>query len=299
MPKIIKKEDQHWRNKWQNRAVIPSKRKLFINSGGESLRQFCYEQTYRVLENFLKIKGESKPLEDSKILEVGCGSGTTSINILKNYPDAKMYMVDLSFDAIRVAKKNISEENLKAFFVVADAEQLPFKNSVFSTVFSIGLLEHFLNPALSITEQCRLLKENGLWMALVVPTKFSLDNFVLPFYQFFKKVCCREKKLLGSFRKALTLAFGPRKPTPFRNALLDDFYKKTLNGNEDMGDIKCVYLSPYFTSVKDEKIGMLLFYIYAGITKFRRVFLLQKMPFSAFKSIARSFFITACREERS
>ncbi len=298
MSKILKEGDRHWRNKWQLLCNVPSQRRLFINSGVWSLRQFCYEQTFRVLENFLMVKRKSKSLDGSRIIEVGCGSGTTSINIMKSYPGARMYMIDISFDAICVARKNISEENLGAFLVVADANMLPFKDRVFSTVFSIGLLEHITDPTFSITEQCRLLKNNGLLMALVVPVKFSVDNFISPFYQFIRKITSREKKLLRSFQKTLASAFGPQKATPSRNALLDDYYKKVISENVGMDDIKCVYINPFFTSIKSDKIlSVVLLYIYIGITKFRKTCLFQKMPFSAHKSIAKSFFLSAYKKD--
>ena len=200
-----KEADNYWRNKWRSKLNMPEKGMFFNSSGVESLRQFTYLQVCRVLEYFLLADRKTKSLAlDQRIAEVGCGSGTTSINLMKNHPGVKSILIDRSLDAILIAKRNLSKEKLEAFLVVADAFNLPFKDRMFSTVFSIGLLEHFGDPSSIVIEKLRVLDIYGIWMALVVPSKFSMNQFVGPPYLFIRKMCYREKNLYRSFREALS-----------------------------------------------------------------------------------------------
>lgn len=63
----------------------------------------------------------SSPVEKSfKILDIGTGSGCIAISLAKNLPSAKVYALDVSKEALKIAKQNAKLNNVKITFIVAD-----------------------------------------------------------------------------------------------------------------------------------------------------------------------------------
>ena len=113
--------------------------------------------------------------EPLRVLEVGCGSATTSSIIAKTAAGATIFGVDLSAAAIKVARAR----NPNLHCVVADATALPFAREEFSLAFSSGVIEHFDR---SIADQmhaghCRVTR-NGGTVGLIVPWKHSPYNLL-------------------------------------------------------------------------------------------------------------------------
>ena len=138
------------------------------------------------------------------VLEVGCGQGTDAILISKYARDA--VAIDISFNALRVANKLSQMNNCleKVFFIVADAEHLPFRDGVFDIVFCKDLLHHLPNSLLALSEMNRVAKMGGKvaaieanacnpQMILIGLVYFSVDKRV------FKNT---KAKLITIFRKA-------------------------------------------------------------------------------------------------
>ena len=114
---------------------------------------------------FQKLIGERKG--KARCLEVGCGRGSLSAYFADDDWDCSL--LDLSSTAIDQAIKAFSENNLKGDFQIGNCLNMPFDDSSFDIVFSIGLLEHFENLESVIAEQHRVLDSDGLFIAYVVP----------------------------------------------------------------------------------------------------------------------------------
>ncbi|MHB1107339.1 MAG: peptide chain release factor N(5)-glutamine methyltransferase [Lutibacter sp.] len=69
-----------------------------------------------------------KKNESIKILDIGTGSGCIAISLAKNLPNAEVFALDVSAEALDVAKKNAAMNAVKVDFIQADIltiEKLP------------------------------------------------------------------------------------------------------------------------------------------------------------------------------
>ena len=98
---------------------------------------------HRILGSFV----EQHQLENSLILEVGCGRGAFQ-DLVAHY-----VAVDLSEGVSRYLHKP---------FLCASATALPFQDTSFDAIWSIHVLEHVPNPEKALMEMRRVLKTGGL-----------------------------------------------------------------------------------------------------------------------------------------
>jgi len=106
-------------------------------------------------------------LPGKRVLEVGCGRGTMSAYFADN--GFECTLLDSSVSAIENARRFFAAYGLQARFDVGDAMSLPYDDGAFDIVFSIGLLEHFVDIATALSEQIRILSSGGLFLGYVVP----------------------------------------------------------------------------------------------------------------------------------
>lgn len=110
--------------------------------------------------------------EGSRCLEIGCGSGLSSLWLAKH--DRIVTALDYtesSVDLVNAAKEELELSNINV--IQADAtKDLPFKEKEFDYIFQAGLLEHF-----DTNEQIRLLanwKKYGRYMVSMIPNAASI-----------------------------------------------------------------------------------------------------------------------------
>ncbi len=103
-------------------------------------------------------------LRGKNILDVGCGIGvyTQKFSLEGNL----VYGIDIDPENIKLAKKLTK----KARFLVAKAENLPFKDNFFDIVFLHEILEHVEDDKKAVFEAFRVLKEKGK-MIIFVPNR--------------------------------------------------------------------------------------------------------------------------------
>ncbi|MGB3241884.1 MAG: methyltransferase domain-containing protein [Candidatus Omnitrophota bacterium] len=107
-----------------------------------------------------------------KALEVGCGSSIDS-HLIAEETTADLYGVDISEEALRVAREVSLKFDKKVNLSVGDALKLEFDPNTFDLVFSQGLLEHFDKPLEVLKEQIRILKPGGI-LIVNVPQKYTV-----------------------------------------------------------------------------------------------------------------------------
>jgi ubiquinone/menaquinone biosynthesis C-methylase UbiE len=135
-----------------------------------------YEMRYAE-EQAAKYKAALESLNikpDSKILDVGCGTGLLFSHVAA---EAKTVVgVDVSIKLLRQAKKR-AQEFRNVHLVQADADHMPFKNNHFNIVFAFTVLQNLPKPL----ETLREIKLNAQQTASIVVTGlkkvFSLEAF--------------------------------------------------------------------------------------------------------------------------
>jgi ubiquinone/menaquinone biosynthesis C-methylase UbiE len=76
-----------------------------------------------------------------RVLDLGCGTGAHALRLARRGVD--VVAVDLTIRGIRATKARLERERLRALYVVADAEHLPFRDEAVDVVWTALLLHHF------------------------------------------------------------------------------------------------------------------------------------------------------------
>jgi ubiquinone/menaquinone biosynthesis C-methylase UbiE len=97
-----------------------------------------------------------------KVLDAGCGTGYTTKGILRRRNVVEVAAVDINAAQLRRAAKNLQSQKGRTVLNQADAENLPFQNSVFDIVISVGAIEYFPDPKKAIGEMARVAKPLGV-----------------------------------------------------------------------------------------------------------------------------------------
>ncbi len=97
---------------------------------------------------------------NSRILDVGCGTGNLLLEINKRQKGLNLYGVDLSQKMISIAKAKMANFKNVAF-LTGNGNLLPFANDYFDAVICANSLHHHPNPNRSLLEMSRVLKRGG------------------------------------------------------------------------------------------------------------------------------------------
>jgi ubiquinone/menaquinone biosynthesis C-methylase UbiE len=103
---------------------------------------------------------------DSRVLDVGCGSGWAT-RLLADYAfDGRVTGIDISDEMVELARAS-SPDHANVDFQVASAEQLPFTNDEFTHAFSMESLYYYRDIPKALAEIQRVMKPGGLFAAVV------------------------------------------------------------------------------------------------------------------------------------
>ncbi len=133
------------------------------------------EERYR-LEPFILPFADFKNQKDKKVLEIGVGLGADHQKFAES--GAILSGCDLTERAIHNTTERFKVFNLKSDLRVADAENLPYENESFDTVYSWGVIHHSPNTPKAVGEIHRILKENGTGKIMIYHKK-SMVGYML------------------------------------------------------------------------------------------------------------------------
>lgn len=100
-----------------------------------------------------------------RLLEVGCGTGTDSLQFARG--GAIFTGMDLTPRSIEIARKRFEVYQQQGEFVLSDAENLDFPDESFDVVYSFGVIHHTPNTERAAAEIHRVLKPGGKAIVMV------------------------------------------------------------------------------------------------------------------------------------
>lgn len=103
---------------------------------------------------------------DSRVLDVGCGSGWATRLMAQTAKNGKVVGIDISDEMIRVARES-SGELSNVEFEVGSAERLPYPDHQFTHAFSMESLYYYADMLGALREIARVLGHGGLFLTVV------------------------------------------------------------------------------------------------------------------------------------
>ena len=162
-------------------------------------------------------------LDGKEILDIGTGSGCIAISLAKNLPNAKVTALDISNDALDVAKENAKLNNVDIEFIKVDIFEYQ-SDKKYDIVVS--------NPPYVLESEKVLMKQNVLGfepnLALFVEDNKSLKYYehILNFsYDFINPIGQIFFEINNIKRKTLENIF--KKNNQFKSEFFKDSYNKT------------------------------------------------------------------------
>jgi len=152
-------DGETFNSNWENREE--ALRLHFSKGAPETQLEFAFRKHFDYIQ---EVNRTSRRL---KVLEVGAGRGSLGAHFAS--AGHEVTLLDISPKVMEVAQVAFQKYELEADFVVADCLDLPFEESQFDLICSIGLLEHFEEPEIAIREQIRVLNPGGMLSSYVVP----------------------------------------------------------------------------------------------------------------------------------
>lgn len=145
------------------------------------LKLFCLRRFISHLLKKLEDYHGRNPITNTNLLDIGCGEGVISLQILQHFPDIRIVGVDYSLEAIEKANKLCaSVHNNKSAYILfksGDIYNLEFQNNSFDIVLCLEVLEHLERPQDALMEIYRVCKRQ---LIISVPHEpwFRLGNLL-------------------------------------------------------------------------------------------------------------------------
>lgn len=154
-----------------------------------------YRHRIRIQEiNF--VLDELRISDDTKILEIGCGSGVQSVIWTKKSD----FVISSDIDLSQVKFRHVQ-------LVRCSGEFLPFIDEFFDVVYSSCVLEHIMNRSLALREIKRALKTNGIFICIVPTFTWKVLQLLLYYptmiYRFMTGKTVRKAKSRSEIEKRM------------------------------------------------------------------------------------------------
>jgi len=170
---MIDKITEFWNNRPCNinHSTQPIGTEQYFNEVEK--RKYFVEPHIPTFAEFDKWKGK-------RVLEVGCGIGTDSINFVR--AGADLTVVELSKESLDICRQRFKVFNLEANFVCGNSEnlvELLAQNGIegkFDLIYSFGVIHHTEHPEKIVQNVHKLLKDEGEFR-LMVYAKYSFKLF--------------------------------------------------------------------------------------------------------------------------
>lgn len=148
------------------------------NQFGRNAEKYVTSETHAKGDDLSLLVEWLHPKADWVVLDVATGGGHVTKALSPHV--GHVFATDLTQQMLATAEKHLSQSCNNVWYVVADAEALPFLNESFDVVTCRIAAHHFPNPQKFVSEVSRVLKPGGKFLLIdnVAPDNTKLDNFV-------------------------------------------------------------------------------------------------------------------------
>ncbi len=145
--------------------------------------------------------------KNSRVVEIGCGTGFTTAEIVRRVGEENVTAVDLTPEQMVKAIRRFPKAN----FLRGDAENLPFKDGSFDAAISAGSIEYWPDPQKGIEEMARVTKDGGRVVILAPrkPSSFLARKFAESIMLFPTTEQCVEWYRNAGLKKIRYVETGP------------------------------------------------------------------------------------------
>lgn len=107
-----------------------------------------------------------------KALELGCGQGATTTEILKRFPNVSVVAVDYDSGQIARAQQRLAHFSDRLVVQQGDATALDFPDAHFDAVFAFNLFHHIRDYRRALAQVARVLKPSGKLYVMDLDRRF-------------------------------------------------------------------------------------------------------------------------------
>jgi cyclopropane fatty-acyl-phospholipid synthase-like methyltransferase len=112
--------------------------------------------------------------KDTRILDIGCGTGQTSAFIAQKY-GCNITAIDINEEMLKRSYNRFRKEKIDVSLFQANAEELPFASQCFDILLSESVTA-FTDINKSLKEYFRVLKHSGTLIAIEITSASNLDS---------------------------------------------------------------------------------------------------------------------------
>jgi ubiquinone/menaquinone biosynthesis C-methylase UbiE len=151
--------------KWWYQQISKAHNKVdfrFMNYGYIDAEKPALEpedEPYRLFIQLYEMNIRNIELNNKQVLEVGSGRGGGASWIAKSKKPSNLIGVDFSKEAVSLCNKWYEQKNLK--FLEGNAQNLPFEDSSFDTVYNVESSHCYGDMNKFVSEVYRVLREGG------------------------------------------------------------------------------------------------------------------------------------------
>jgi len=167
---------------------------------------------------------------NSRILDIGCGTGQTAAYLANEY-SAIVTGIDIHPIMIEKAKKRMKKEHLPVEILQCSIENVPLQDDTFDFVISESVLS-FADKPTALSEIYRLLKDDGQLIAIEFTINKSLEttiaNKIKQFYGF--ESLLTEQDWIHHFKQAgfTTIHVEQKQPLNKNNSIPEFDYSPNI-----------------------------------------------------------------------
>ena len=177
-----------------------------------------------------KIVGTKNIDNNSRILDIGCGTGQTAAYLANEY-SAIVTGIDIHPIMIEKAKKRMKKEHLPVEILQCSIENVPLQDDTFDFVLSESVLS-FADKPTALSEIYRLLKDDGQLIAIEFtinkPLETAIANKIKQFYGF--ESLLTEQDWIHHFKQAgfTTIHVEQKQPLNKNNSIPEFDYSPNI-----------------------------------------------------------------------